>query len=291
MQDKIIIVRIWEGLGNQLFQYAFARSLKEKGYDVRLDLNKSYDDLFTKYKNNDMRSNVIQNYKITLPFIDVEEYGKYSYLERKNWKDHIIYFLAKHGMWKYGFYEELEQHYQKKSAEICRNCYVKGWFQSEEYFLNIRDILLEEIVPKKEIHISKKIQKILNDEQSVSIHIRRGDYVKTHHDLNIGYFHKAISEIKKTYESPKFLVFSDDIEWVKLYLKTEEICVFVNKEDGLEDFEELYIMSLCKSNIISNSTFSWWGAWLNRNPDKVVISSRQWLHGQKDIVPSEWIII
>lgn len=291
MQDKLIIVRIWEGLGNQLFQYAFARSLKEKGYDVRLDLDKSYDNSFVKYKNNDARNNAIQNYKITLPIINVEEYGRYSYLEKKDWKDYFIFSLAKHGMWKYSFYEEIEQHYQKKSATICKNSYVKGWFQSEKYFINIRDILLKEIVPKREICISERIQKVLNDEQSVSIHIRRGDYVKTHHDLNIGYFHKAICEIKKIYATPKFLVFSDDIEWVRLYLKTEEKCVFVDEEEGLKDFEELYLMSLCKSNIISNSTFSWWGAWLNKNPDKTVISPRLWLYGQKDIVPSDWTII
>lgn len=291
MKDKVIIVRIWEGLGNQLFQYAFARSLKEKGYDVRLDLNKSYDDSFVKYKNNDIRNNVIQNYKITLPCIDVWEYGKYSYLAKEDCKDRIVCFLAKHGMWKYGFYEETEQHYQQKSAAICGNCYVKGWFQSERYFLNIRDILQEEIIPRKKINISEKLQSVLEDEESVSIHIRRGDYVKTHHDLNIGYFHKAIREIKNAYENPQFLIFSDDVEWARLYLKTEEKSVFVNDEDKLEDFEELYLMSLCKSNIISNSTFSWWGAWLNRNPDKIVISPKQWLYGQKDIVPGDWKII
>ena len=104
--SNLLIIRIGEGLGNQLFEYAYARAWKEKGLDVRLDMNKTYDDAFIKYKNNDPRENCIQNFNITLPEIDVTAYRKYNYLKQETIKDKIIFHLAKHKLWKYKFYEE-----------------------------------------------------------------------------------------------------------------------------------------------------------------------------------------
>lgn len=291
-KNDIIIVRIWEGLGNQLFQYAYARSLKEKGHDVRLDLNKAYDDTFFKYEKNDLRQNSIQKFNISLPAINVEKYGKYDYIKRDNNRDRIIYFLAKYGLWRYKFHEAVVQYYTKKSANIRGNYYVKGWFQDERYFKELRTELLKELVPKRKIRISKKLRQALEYEESVSLHVRRGDYVKIRNTLDVTYFRKAITWMKQQYHNPLFLIFSEDLDWVRRNLEIGDNCIYVNENRELADYEELMIMSRCKSNIISNSTYSWWGAWLNRNPEKIIIAPRYgWRPNQKNIVPEEWIML
>ena len=166
----MIIVRIWEGLGNQLFQYAYARALREKGRDVRLDIEKTYENSFKQYRSNDLRYCGITNFNITVPQIDVEAYGKYSYLKRDNNINKAIYFLAKRGLWKYKIQEETTVRYNSKADNLETNYYVKGWFQDERYFCNIRNILLKELRPKKKILISKELREIIESEKSVSIH-------------------------------------------------------------------------------------------------------------------------
>ena len=290
-RKSMVIVRIWEGLGNQMFQYAFARSLQAKGIEVSLDLDKAYDEMFVKYKDNAVRENSIQNFNISIPSIDVCKYKKYEYIYQDTILRKMQFFLGKHSLWKYRFYEEIKQGYSGKSARIKGNCYVKGWFQSERYFNSIRGILLKEFVPKEKITIPTELHSILKGSESVSIHVRRGDYVKANRAMNAAYYKKAIRLIKKSYKDPYFIVFSDDLAWTKENLILNERCIYVNENKALNDYEELFIMSRCKSNIISNSTFSWWAAWLNQNKEKNVIAPRSWLEGQKNIVPNGWIVL
>ena len=174
---------------------------------------------------------------------------------------------------------------------IKKNCYVKGWFQSENYFKKIRSILIREFVPKEKIKISRELKMAIEDPESVSIHIRRGDYVKTNHALNLSYYEKAIEYIKRYYKRPYFVIFSDDLDWVENNLHINEKFIYANKSGKLKDYEELFIMSRCKSIIISNSTFSWWAAWLNRNEKKIIVAPKQWMKVQENIVPDDWIIV
>lgn len=286
----MIIMRIENGLGNQLFEYAYARALKEKGYDIRLDMDKVYEDSFIHYKNNDERKTTIQRFNITIPMIDVEAYGKYRYIKRENIKDKIIFFFAEHGLWKYRFYEETVN---KKPVCLKGNCYVRAWFQDERYFKHIRKILLRELTLKNKIKISKEIRQALNSNECVSIHIRRGDYVKIHFTLKATYYDRAMAIMRKRYQNPVFLIFSDDLEWARQNLRETDNCIYVNEDKKLQDYEELMIMSRCRSNIIANSTFSWWGAWLNRHPDKIVIAPKgPWVSvNQKNIIPKGWIVL
>lgn len=285
MQKGTIIVRIWEGLGNQMFQYAYARALRDRGFDVRLDLDKVYDEAFIKNKKYDLRQNSIQEFNITLRGINVEEYGKYRYIKRDNFKNRVIFWFAKHGLWKYKFYEAKEHQYSRKTDGIRGNCYVKGWFQDERYFKTIQKELRKELTPKKKIKISQELRKALEYDESVSVHIRRGDYVKVRHALKMEYYRKAAAWIKEQYRNPQFLIFSDDLDWVKENLGIGNNCIYINEDRKLQDYEELMIMSRCKSNIISNSTFSWWGAWLNPDPEKIIIAPRNcWLPRQKNMI-------
>lgn len=285
----MIIVRIWEGLGNQMFQYAYARALAEKGIDVRLDLDKAYDNKFEKYRNHTVRENSIQNFRISIPSINVYEYGKYDYLDQNTVTRNVIFWLGRHFMWKYNFYEESAPEFSSRKMMIRGNCYIKGWFQNEKYFNNIRSELLKEFVPRNKIKIGKEIKRALEDDESVAVHIRRGDYVRIKHDLSVAYYMKAMDYIKKAYKNPIFLVFSDDLQWVKQNMNIEGRLIYVNENGKLRDFEELFIMSRCKSNIISNSTFSWWAAWLNQNNKKIIVSPKnEWA---MRIVPESWVCL
>lgn len=287
----MVIVRIWEGLGNQMFQYAYARALREKGMEVGIDLKKAYDGSFKRDRSHDARQNTIQNYKITLPQIDVERYGKYKYLRRETAKDKLLFWMGEHSALRYRFYEEEELRYSEKLASLSGNYYVKGWFQNERYFYGIRDILLREFVPRNKIRIPESLRKAMKYEESVSIHIRRTDYVRTQNTLSMTYYYKAIEYLRAFYKRPVFLVFSDDLDWAKGHLQIDADVLFVNEDGRLQDYEELLIMSRCSSNIIANSTFSWWAAWLNRNEEKHVVAPRKWFPGQGQIIPKEWVVV
>lgn len=287
----MVIVRIWEGLGNQMFQYAYARALKEKGIDVRLDIDEAYKESFSMLRNETHRTSRIQNFRITIPAMDISKYGKYAYLSRDGVIDKCIFWLAERSFWKYNFYEEKDFEYSKEKEKTKGNYYVKGYFQDPRYFEGICPALLEEFTPKKKISLSRTLRNALEDQESVSVHIRRGDYVRLNWALNPAYYVKAIDYIKKIYEDPVFLFFSDDLDWAKKNIPVQGKCIYVNEGGGLEDYEELFMMSRCKSNIIANSTFSWWAAWMNQNRKKAVIAPRKWKMERPGLVPDEWIAI
>lgn len=287
----MVIVRIWEGLGNQMFQYAYARALKEKGITVRLDLEEAYKEIFSSIRNSEPRISRIQNFRISIPSINVNSYGKYNYLYRDTVIRRLIFALGRYSLWKYKFYEEELFEYSEKKAGIRGNYYVKGYFQDERYFKNIRPILLKEFAPRKRIRISKDLRRALEHPESVSIHIRRGDYVKLNWTLNPVYYHRAIEYIKHIYTDPVFLFFSDDLEWVKRNVQINGRCIYVNENNTLEDYEELFIMSRCKANIIANSTFSWWAAWLNQNEEKIVIAPEKWKKEKEYMILDGWSTI
>lgn len=176
--------------------------------------------------------------------------------------------------------------------KVMDNSLIDGFFQSEKYFLRHRDIILELLkIPDsiKEI-INNNYSNILNT-KTTSLHVRRGDYVRhpSHHPTcSIEYYQEAISKVGDT----TLIVFSDDIEWCKEHLKYNNI-IYI---EGEKDYIELYLMSLCDNNIIANSSFSWWGAWLNQNKNKIVIGPKKWFgssitHDTSDILPDSWIKI
>jgi hypothetical protein len=182
-------------------------------------------------------------------------------------------------------------HYQKINIPE-GNFYVDGFFQSEKYFVHNRKELLEwfKIPEKIEEIIYTKYSDLLK-QKITSIHVRRGDYVRhpNHHPTQtLEYYRSSINYLKD--KTDLFLVFSDDIEWCKDNLKLDNI-VYIEDE---RDYIEIYLMSLCYNNIISNSTFSWWGAWLNKNENKVVIGPKKWFgsaiqNNTNDILPENWV--
>lgn len=175
-----------------------------------------------------------------------------------------------------------------------------GFWQSPKYFENIEDEIRKSFSFKKLTPSIKtsELLKIIQQNESVSLHIRRGDYLKEEYKnvyANIcreEYYIKALSVIKENVEKPIFIIFSDDPEWTENNLKLEN-AIYVDWNSGSQSWEDMYLMSQCKHNIIANSTFSWWGAWLNVNCKKMVIAPSRFLGNCEtpDLLPDNWIKI
>jgi len=168
---------------------------------------------------------------------------------------------------------------------------IQGYFQNELYFIEsakeIRDIFSP--IPELEKEILQRNKGLF--EGCCSIHVRRGDYLKhseVHLNLQMDYYKEAMQKSR----SNKFLVFSDDINWCKENFKGES---FMFSDRNTKNFEDLFLMTFCDSHIIANSTYSWWGAWLGRNPKKTIIAPKRWFGPkgpkQHNVVPNEWITI
>lgn len=288
------IVRFSGGLGNQMFQYAFMLGLIAKGRKVVPSLG-----YYKKFPNGNPY--VLENVfpRIKLETIDEAvfetEYNKYV---RKN---------------KYFIYRIIEKifpknkHYWLEQVEGCydagvydaRNCVYIGYWQSELYFQNVKE--------KLKINFQfefgeKKLQEIislLKREDYTSIHVRRGDYLDNESVFGgictINYYEKSIKYILDEDSSAKFMVFSNDIAWVKDNIDLPEKTMYIENSlfENYRDWYDMCLMATCKNNIIANSSFSWWGAWLNSNPDKIVIAPSRWLNASstKDIWVEGWIKI
>lgn len=175
-------------------------------------------------------------------------------------------------------------------GEIEGDVLIDGFFQSEKYFKHNRQSVLDMFI--FDFKLDKKYD-FLKKNKITSIHVRRGDYVNfpNHHPTqSLKYYLEGIEILKR--ETDLFVVFSDDINWCKENFKLDNIFYIENEKDYIE----LYLMSICSHNIISNSSFSWWGAWLNKNESKKVISPLKWFgdaikHNTDDILPEKWIKI
>jgi hypothetical protein len=177
-----------------------------------------------------------------------------------------------------------------------KSMYLNGFWQSEKYFSTIRPILINDLKLTSQLSLNAQFwQSKICDSNAVSVHIRRGDYILNsaahnfHGVCDIDYYKTCIEQIKTKLINCHFFFFSDDIEWAKLtfsYLdKSDFVTLCSNKED-------LYLMSICRHNIIANSTFSWWGAWLNENENKIVYAPKRWFNDEQidtsDLIPSSW---
>ena len=163
---------------------------------------------------------------------------------------------------------------------------LDGYFQSEKYFKHHRKEILELFKMPEEQCQQLHHKYFTSSRPSVSVHIRRKDYLaysNIYHRCDINYYGQALNE----FNNCNFYIFSDDIEWCKQVFKGENFIFIENHSDH----EELYIMSLCHCNILANSSFSWWGAWLNENPNKIVIAPKQWLKTEncEDVCCENWI--
>lgn len=283
-----VIIKFNGGLGNQMFQWALARMIEEiTDMDVLFDM--SY------FSKNYARPYQLNIFKIEPQF--VTDLWTKSALN-------IIWtfrkFLNNKKFLGYTLYEEKQFNFDKHINSIKQDTYIAGYFQSELYFHCVADRLREDF----------KFDYLLNDKNkdvirqisagnSISLHIRRGDYVNKQRNLDayaacpLDYYKRGVEYIAQQYPNPTLFIFSDDIKWVKENLKLPYESVYVSHNTGEKSFEDMRLMGCCKHNIIANSSFSWWGAWLNNNPNKIVIAPKRWFNDeniiQTDVIPKDWV--
>jgi len=300
----MIVVKLFGGLGNQLFQYAFGKKLSLKT-NQKLYLEMEYgfkNDPYGRIYNLspfNIQENLIKNDPIS---IDLENLK----IKKNHWQGKIKNYLLglKRSHWQSITEKNLE--YDDSIEVKSKHAYLDGYWQSEKYFNDVRDEIIQDIQLKAPLQnenalISKKMLEVV----SVSLHIRRMHGVelpgqhhhKIHGGLDLDYYQRAIEMIAAKHSNLELFVFSDDIEWAKENFKSHFPIEFMSQNDDAHNYLDLILMSHCKHQIIANSTFSWWGAWLNQNPEKVVIAPKMWFFDQemnaqtKDLIPKDWLKI
>lgn len=290
----MIIVKLKGGLGNQIFQYALGRSLElRSGIPVQYDLSFYKAGVAAR---DTVRSLGLHNFNVSLTEAAPDRIKAHTTPLRK----FIRKILAR--LSQPSWYTVDPHVYNAKD-----NSYLEDWWQTEEYFKEYAQTLREELTLARPLGVAAqslylKIKEIKEASQAtVSLHIRRGDYVTNphaaaHHGvLSLEYYHQALKEIqKKESKHLHVFVFSDDIEWAKQHITSTHPLTFVSSPD-IEDFEELTLMSACMHHIIANSSFSWWGAWLNPSSEKIVVAPKQWITDPhvdtSHATPTTWIRI
>jgi hypothetical protein len=282
---KLIVVTLTGGLGNQLFQYAVARSISYRNsYTLLIDTTNYLD-----VNNIDplcARKPGLQNFaflgkfvtKMNFPYL----YGN-RYL-KKAWSILQKYKLLKNWI----FINENEEEYWKFNSDLynlntdCNVWLTYGFWQNMKYFMEIDQILRKEIVPiKPSDRENQYLEMQIKTSNSVSIHIRRGDMAsisevnRVFGVLSLDYYKNAISYITSRVEKPHFFIFSDDPEWSKNNIKLDYPTTYLDNNGFDRDYMDLYLMSCCQHQIISNSTFSWWAAWLGKKEGQIVIAPRK----------------
>ena len=271
-------IDIFGGLGNQMFQYAFYLSKKEMGYNVIPDIS-----LFRTDKRHLMH-NGFELAKIFNLNSSVVFHSSFfsQYLIKLALKLKLRFLISNDSV-SLGYRENLK---------FSKLYHLHGYWQSEKYFNDITDLVRKEFVFKDVDQINLTLSREMNDDSeytSISLHIRRGDYINYNMKLlGRAYYEKAIDYIKSKVENPKFYIFSDDMSAAIKIVKGMGVTYTpISINTGIDSYKDMFLMSQCKNNIIANSSFSWWGAWLNANKKKMVIAP-SW---GKDFNCKDWIII
>lgn len=282
------IVRFKGGIGNQMFQYALMEALRNRGRNVCCNLGFyrrhselrpfQLDQIFGNLYLNEIEDSVFDG-------ID-DEWKKIKKDENKlrQFKD------DKRN--RFFYVEDEDGKYDKEIFET-QNCTFVGYWQSEKYFKNIRTQIVHSFDFKNLEPKVKEFGKLL-EKNYIGVHIRRGDYLKSdlYQTISVKYYWKAMYYMTSILPEAKFIFFSDDINWVFQMFDLENMIVCKpDFFDNYKDWYDMYLMTLCKGNIIANSSFSWWGAWLNKNDDAITVSPQKWLngYGTPDIWCDEWI--
>lgn len=279
----MIVIALNSNLGNQMFLYALYLKYKALGIDVLFDIDTFYD---TAYPRIDTFFNI--------------QMDIVSEAERNLIKDQGTQLGRRVKRLLFG--SKLKRYRDKVdvwSPNILnlKSGYLVGYWQSAKYWLDIdSDIRDAFTFPDSLTEYQKDILVFIRNNISISVHVRRGDYVgnELFEVCTMDYYKNAINTIEqKLGRGVKFFIFSNDIEWCREQFTDKEYCFVVPEKTMPYEKMDMFLMSQCKHNIIANSTFSWWAAYLNSYANKIVIAPKVWLKGKemRDICPDEWIRI
>ena len=285
----MITTHIFGGLGNQLFQYCAGRALALR-HTVRLRLL---------WDGREQENTTTRNFDLRHFNIQSETIMSTQPLRRLGLRS--VQSLLRHGPAR--TVRESALGYDPRFTSLGPHLRLKGYWQSEKFFKTFEESIREDLQIRTPP--SKPNQTLLDQitsQNAVSLHVRRGDYVtnplaNAHHGTcDLGYYKAAIEYIAgQMQEAPIFYLFSDDIAWVKNNLIPKYETVFVDINDEATNYEDLRLMSRCRHHIIANSSFSWWGAWLNSDPEKIIVAPKNWYADpaarNPDMLPQSWITL
>src|SRR6266496_4880131 len=267
----MIIIKLDGGMGNQLFQYAAGKYLS-----LKLDTNLKLD--CDTYSENKQRQYSLHHFNTEEIFCTKREK---KMLKRKEYfrnKLKMIGFSTSAYWWT-----EPNPGYHDYIQHLTGNVYLEGFWQSEKYFKPIENIIRNEFMVKESpSELNRHYLDEIGYVNAVSLHVRRGDYVSdevtnaVHGVCGIDYYREAINRMASDVNDPHFFIFSDDMEWTKVNLSIDRYPVTYIDHNAAADYEDLRLMYSCKHHIIANSSFSWWGAWLNNYTEKKVIAPKKW---------------
>ncbi len=288
-----MIIRITGGIGNQMFQYAFKKKLD--------GISKSSNFVDLRYYE---KTKVHNGYELESVF-SINERNIYigdivAPSERNPLLYKLLYKLQiKMFVTKNYIMEVLISYFPNYSNLSGNRYYLDGYWQSEDYFKDIaEEVRTCFTFPEFTEYQNLNLEKQLAGKNSVAIHVRRGDFLSASKFVCLGktnYYVQAIEYIKKQINNPVFVVLSDDIVWCRENLNLDCNTIFVDWNEGRNSYRDMQIMSLCCHNIIANSSFSWWGAWLNANPKKIVVAPYRFYYGtsrdETHLLPEDWVKI
>jgi hypothetical protein len=280
----MLIFRLQGGLGNQMFQYAFGRYLSVKN-NKDLFLDTSFYESSNSYR------------ELGLNYFNVKYQNFNNKKNIKVFQNALINKFFNYLTFNFSIYSESKVSIYQKRLSRKKKGYFDGYWQSYKYFSSIRDVLINDFslvnFSNDILELNSKISNCI----SVGVHIRKSDYLtsansKIYAVCSKDYYIKSILYILKFYPEAVFFIFTDDKNWV---IENIDFSGINYEYISMKPHEDLYLMSKCKHNIISNSTFSWWSAWLNNYTDKIVVSPKNWFVPESnithDIIPNEWIRI
>lgn len=286
----MIVSRINGGLGNQMFQYAAGRALSLKhGTPLGLDLRI--------FDGPSQFSYALHHFSIESEVLDRAK------LPPSRKQKRLMYFLWRAGAFKPTLLRQKADAFDDRFSDAGADTYLEGYWQSERFFAEVADKLRADFKIKtkqsaENIQVSEKIAGLT----SVSLHVRRGDYVSdpkanaVHGTCDANYYSMALAHIAtKVGEDLNVFIFSDEPNWAKANLALNFPTHVVDLNDSEHQYEDMRLMSQCQHHVIANSSFSWWGAWLNPKNDKVVVAPKTWFKDPQksnpDICPKDWVRI
>jgi hypothetical protein len=291
----MIGVRLMGGLGNQMFQYAAAlRLAKHHNTSAVMDLaffeNIAEVDTPREYELDCFQLKPEFLAPAKRPADDSSIYGSR--------RGKLLYYMHRLAGNNWSVYREPHHNFEPSVLDLPDRSYLIGYWQTEQYFMDIRATLLNEFAFKtKPAGHNQELLERITSTRSVSLHVRRGDYVsnkhakKFHGTKDQAYYNAALRPILLRVKQPTLFVFSDDTTWCEQNLKFEQPTVFVT--GNRYGFEDMRLMQHCQHNVIANSSFSWWAAWLNQNPEKIVVAPQQWFTdpaiNTSDVIPKTWV--
>lgn len=285
----MIITRLQGGLGNQMFQYAAGLRLATARHtQLKLDLT-----LLDARGSRTPRTYELHRFRISAERATPEETE--ALLAKRPLAARISRRLDRRAAAR-----ERHFHYDAAVARLPDGTCLQGYWQSERYFGDVAARVREEFsFERAPSGRNAELAREIAGRAAVSVHVRRGDYAadattRAFHGLcPIDYYHRAAAYVSERVCNPIFVLFSDDPEWTRTHLEVGGDAIVVEHNGPHDGPEDLRLMSLCRHHVIANSTFSWWGAWLNPDPEKIVIAPERWFadrdHDTRDLLPDRWV--